>query len=55
VQAPRFVQRVLARVRVENAASLKVFERAGFRRHGAVRKKPAPHVVLVYKRRMRTP
>jgi RimJ/RimL family protein N-acetyltransferase len=51
-QTPRALGRVLARVRVENTASLKVFERTGFRRHGAVRKRPAPHVVLVWKRRM---
>ncbi len=44
----RGVPRVLARVKPDNEASIRAFERAGFRRSGALRKKPAPHVVLLY-------
>ncbi len=49
-KAPASVQRVLARIRVENEISQKVFANAGFRRHGAVRPRPARHVVLLWRR-----
>jgi RimJ/RimL family protein N-acetyltransferase len=48
--APAFVERVLARVRVENEISQKAFLKASFRRHGGVRATPAPHVVFVWRR-----
>jgi len=42
--------RVLARIRVENEISQRAFAKAGFRRHGAVRPRPARHVVLLWRR-----
>lgn len=47
---PSSIERVLARIRVENTASLSAFRRAGFRRHAGVRKDPAPHLVLLWRR-----
>ena len=49
-RTPPSVERVLARVRVENAASVRAFERADFRRHGGVRARPSPHFVLLWRR-----
>jgi RimJ/RimL family protein N-acetyltransferase len=49
-RAPSWIERVLARVRVENAASVRAFERAEFRRHGGVRARPNPHFVLLWRR-----
>jgi RimJ/RimL family protein N-acetyltransferase len=44
------VDRVLARIRVENEVSQRAFLNASFRRHGGVRARPAPHVVLIWRR-----
>jgi RimJ/RimL family protein N-acetyltransferase len=47
---PSSVERVLARIRIENAVSLHAFLRVDFRRHGGVRASPAPHFVLLWRR-----
>jgi len=52
-RAPRGADRVLARVRVENAVSQRAFVKAGFRRHGGVRARPARHVVFLWRRARR--
>jgi RimJ/RimL family protein N-acetyltransferase len=52
-RTPSSVERVLARIRVENAASLHAFFNADFRRHGGVRARPAPHFVLIWRRKVR--
>src|SRR4051794_4536880 len=49
-RAPAAAERVLARVRVENEMSQRAFLKADFRRHGAIRPRPAPHVVLLWRR-----
>ena len=48
-RARPFARRVLARIKVDNEASVRSFLRANFRRHGGVRRRPAAHVVLVWR------
>jgi RimJ/RimL family protein N-acetyltransferase len=48
-RARPFAGRVLACIKLENEASLRAFLKANFRRHGGIRRKPAPHVVLVWR------
>ena len=52
-KAPISANRVLARIRVENEISQKAFVKAGFRRHGGVRPRPARHMVLLWRRAAR--
>src|SRR5205814_1650629 len=52
-RTPAFAGRILARVKVENLASLRAFLKANFRRHGGVRPRPAPHIVLLWRPRPR--